>query len=517
MQLHSFPGGLRLPGHKAESRAGGLQAIPAPPVLRLALQQHAGPPSQPCVAPGDRVARGECVARADGEFSVDLHAPRAGRVQAIEPGDPSAPPGRQGAHLVLACEGGDAVAPWPALDPATAAPDALRERIRAAGLVGLGGAGFPTAEKLSVGRELLVLNGAECEPWISCDDALLRHHADEVVRGGRLMARIVGAPRVLLAVEDSMPEALAAARAACAAHGDGVVGAVAVPTIYPEGGERQLIRVLTGREVPRGGLPRDVGVIVQNVATARAAWRAVVHGEPLLERIVTLTGPGVARPGNFIVPLGTPVEWLVQQAGGYTPAARRLLLGGPMMGLALPHDGFAIGKPDNCVLVLGEADLRPAGDEMPCIRCGDCASACPARLLPQQLLWQVRADRLDDAQEQGLFDCIECGCCDLACPSHIPLTAHFRHGKSAVRLRAAEADRADAARARHESRLQRLQRESDEREQRLAERRAGAASADAVAAALERARARRASGGEAGPGAGAPDDDGAGTHRGTDA
>ncbi|HEU0153332.1 MAG TPA: electron transport complex subunit RsxC [Arenimonas sp.] len=505
MLLHSFPGGLRLAGHKAVSTAGGLQPVTMPARLRLALQQHAGPPALPCVAPGDRVARGQRIASADGELSADLHAPCAGRVEAIEPGDPAAPPGRQGAHIVLVPQGGAEAPRWPALDPDTASPEALRERIRAAGVVGLGGAGFPTAEKLSVGRELLVLNGAECEPWIACDDALLREHADEVVLGGRVMARVVGAARVLLAIEDSMPEALAAARAACQAQGDGRIDVVAVPTIYPQGGERQLIRTLTGREVPRAGLPRDIGVIVQNVATARAAWRAVAHGEPLLERIVTVTGPGVARPGNFIVPLGTPVAHLVAQAGGYTDAARRLLLGGPMMGLALPHDQFTLGKPDNCVLVLGDADLRPVGDEMPCIRCGDCASACPARLLPQQLLWQVRADRLDEARDQGLFDCIECGCCDLACPSHIPLTAHFRHGKSALRLRAAEAGRAEAARERYESRLQRLQREADEREQRLAERRAGAAQPEAVAAALARARARRTGDGDAGP---ATEDDG---------
>jgi electron transport complex protein RnfC len=491
VRLHSFPGGLRLDGHKAESRAGGLQPVAPPPVLRLGLQQHAGLPALPCVAPGERVARGQLIARADGESSADLHAPLAGRVVAIEPGELAGVPGATGLHLVIEPGGDERVAPWPALDAGRASPDELRARIRAAGLVGLGGAGFPTAEKLSVDRELLVLNGAECEPWIACDDALLRHHADEVVQGGWVMARIVGATRVLLAIEDSMPEALDAARAACAAHGEGLVEVVSVPTVYPEGGERQLIRVLTGREVPRGGLPRDIGVIVQNVGTARAAWRAVALGEPLLERIVTVTGPGVAQPGNFIVPLGTPVEHLVAQAGGYTAAARRLLLGGPMMGRALAHDQFPIGKPDNCVLVLGEADLRPAGDEMPCIRCGDCASACPARLLPQQLLWQVRADRLDEAQDQGLFDCIECGCCDLACPSHIPLTAQFRHGKAEVRRRALEAERADAARVRYETRLQRLQREAAEREQRLAERRAGAASADAVAAALERARARR--------------------------
>ncbi|WP_460456370.1 electron transport complex subunit RsxC [Arenimonas alkanexedens] len=492
MRLHTFPGGLALAGRKAESLAGGLQAIAAPPELRLSLQQHAGLPALPCVAPGEQVARGQLLARADGEFSAHLHAPLAGHIVSITPGEPDALPGRQGPHLILRPEGQAQAAPWPALDPVLSAPDTLRERIRAAGLVGLGGAGFPTAEKLSVPRELLVLNGAECEPWIACDDALLREHADEVVRGGRVIARIVSATQVLLAIEDSMPEALTAARAASLAHGDGQVEVVSVPTRYPAGGERQLIRVLTGREVPRGGLPRDIGVIVHNVGTARAAWRAVALGEPLIDRIVTVTGPGVARPGNFIVPLGTPIEHLVAEAGGYTAAAQRLLLGGPMMGMALPHDQFPIGKPDNCVLVLGDADVRASGDEMPCIRCGDCASACPARLLPQQLLWQVRADQLPAAQDQGLFDCIECGCCDLACPSHIPLTAHFRYGKAQLRSQAADLVRADAARQRHESRLQRLQREATERDQRLAERRADVSSADAVAAALARARARRA-------------------------
>jgi electron transport complex protein RnfC len=272
---------------------------------------------------------------------------------------------------------------------------------------------------------------------------------------------------------------------------------VAVPTRYPEGGERQLIQVLTGLEVPRGGLPRDIGVIVLNVATVRAAWRAVVLGEPLLERVVTVTGPGVARPGNFIVPLGTLVSHLVEQAGGYTPAARRLMLGGPMMGTALPHDEFPLGKTHNCVLVLGDAELRATDSEMPCIRCGDCASVCPSRLLPQQLLWQARAGRLQEAREQGLFDCIECGCCDLACPSQIPLTQQFRLAKSELLARDADAAAAESARLRYESRRERLERESNEREARLAARKS-AASPTAVAAALERARAKRAASDEPG-------------------
>lgn len=492
MRPSRFHGGLRLAGHKAESTADGLRPCPAPAVLRVSLGQHAGRPARACVAVGDRVRRGQVLGQADGEFSADVHAPRAGRIEAIATGELPGFPGLPTVEILLAVEGVDTLL-LPPLDGLSADPSVLRERIRAAGVVGLGGAGFPTAEKLAVGRELLILNGAECEPWIACDDALLREHADEVVLGGRLLARAVGAGRVLLAVEDSMAAALEACRQALAAHGAGAVELAVVPTLYPEGGERQLIQALTGREVPRGGLPRDLGVVVQNVGTARAAWRAATYGEALTERIVTVTGRGVARPGNYVVPLGTTVAHLVEQAGGYTADAARLLLGGPMMGLALPHDDVALGKTHNCVLVQSADDVaaETREPEMPCIRCGDCAPVCPARLLPQQLLWQVRAERFDRAVDQGLFDCIECGCCDLACPSHIPLTAHFRHGKSEQRARGAEALRAEAARLRHESRQQRLEREAAERAARELARREAAASGDAVAAALERARARR--------------------------
>lgn len=496
-----FHGGLRLAGHKAESSAGGLRPCPPPARLRVPLLQHAGRAAEACVAVGERVQRGQRIGRAEGEYSADVHAPCAGRIQAIESGESPAFPGQRVVEVWIDVKG-DGITSLPPLDWTLATPEALRERIREAGIVGLGGAGFPTAEKLSACRERLVLNGAECEPWIACDDALLRAHADEVVLGGRLLARATGAARVQLAVEDSMTAALEACRAALAEHGAGEVELAVVPTVYPEGGERQLIQALTGREVPRGGLPRDLGVIVQNVATARAAWRAVTRGETLTERIVTVTGHGVVDPGNYVVPLGTTVSHLVGQAGGYTPDAARLLLGGPMMGLALPHDDVPIGKTHNCVLVQTAAEVAAemSEPEMPCIRCGDCAPVCPARLLPQQLLWQVRAERPERAADQGLFDCIECGCCDLACPSHIPLTAHFRHAKGEQRARAAETARALAARERHESRQQRLEREAAERAERDAARRRSAASPDAVAAALERARAKRAAADE--PGAG---------------
>lgn len=499
MHLHRFHGGLDLPGHKAESTGGGLRRVAPPPQVFVPLLQHAGLPAEACVGVGDAVARGQRIARVEGGAGADLHAPTAGIVAGIQSRALPGPGGLEVPHIVLDTQADGPVQALPQLGDEISVDD-IRARIRDAGIVGLGGAGFPTAGKLAVSRATLVINGAECEPWIACDDALLREHADEVVRGARLMARVAGAGRVLLAVEDSMREALAACSDAVAAQGGSEVELVAVPTRYPEGGERQLIQVLTGLEVPRGGLPRDIGVVVQNVGTARAVWRAVAMGEPLVERVVTVTGPGVARPGNFFVPLGTPVSWLIEQAGGYTPLARRLMLGGPMMGIALPHDHFAIGKTHNCVLVLGDAELRAGDDEMPCIRCGDCATVCPSRLLPQQLLWQARAGRLDEARDQGLFDCIECGCCDLACPSHIPLTQQFRLGKGELLAREADAVLAGAARQRFEARRERLEAEAAEREARLAARKS-ATSPAAVAAALERARARRAAGSD--PDAGA--------------
>ena len=501
MPLHRFHGGLALAGHKAESTGRRLQACALAPVLHVSLLQHAGAPARACVAAGDTVAEGQRIGVAGGALSADVHAPCAGRVIAVAPRPLARFPGTDAEHVSLQPAAGPARHAMPPLDWQSSEPAVLLERLRESGLVGLGGAGFPTAGKLSVARDLLVLNGAECEPWIACDDALLREYADDVVRGGRLLARIVGASRVVLAIEDTMIEAIAAARTAVAAQGDGKVAVVEVPTLYPQGGERQLIQALTGLEVPRGGLPRDIGVIVQNVATARAAWRAVTEGEALVSRVVTVTGPGVAQPGNFVVPLGTPVSHLVAEAGGYTHAASRLLLGGPMMGLALPHDDFPIGKQDNCVLVLSADQTRGAAAEMPCIRCGDCARVCPAQLLPQQLLWHGRAGQLERAQHQGLFDCIECGACDLACPSHIPLTRQFRDAKAALRTRADDLARALAARERHDQRQQRLQRESNQRAEREAARREGRAPADAVAAALERARARQATRDEPDPSA----------------
>ena len=491
MRLHRFHGGLKLPRHKAESTASAIRPGPLPARLVVPLLQHAGSAARPCVEPGQQVLRGDRIGVAGGERGADVHASSSGRVHAVLAADRkgageaavdgSASDGSDAA-VVIECDGRDEWRRLPALEqPLQQPPATLLARIREAGVVGLGGAAFPTADKLAIARDLLVLNGAECEPYIACDDRLLRERAEDVVQGGLLLARITGAARTVLAIEDAMPEALAAARAAVAASA-AAIEVVAVPTVFPEGGERQLIRVLTGREVPADGLPRDIGVLVQNVGTAAAAWRAAALGEALTSRIVTVTGVGVRDPGNFEVRFGTSVADLVAAAGGYTEAAARLVIGGPMMGQALAHDGHAIGKASNCVLVLGAEDVRDPAPMLPCIRCSACARVCPAQLLPQQLYAFIGAGQWARTADHGLDACIECGCCDLVCPSHLPLVEWFRFGKSELHARAAESALAAGARERFEARQRRTAREDEER----AARRARAAAPDAVRATLAR-------------------------------
>lgn len=495
--LHRFHGGLALAGHKAESARSPIRACPLPPRLYLPLLQHAGVMAEPLVEPGARVAPGQRVAAVCHAHGVAIHAPAAGRYLGLRDLPIGSRPDLDVPHIELELDPGQAApvpateSPLPPLDPWTAPRAELLDRIRDAGVAGLGGAGFPSAEKLAVPRELLVINGAECEPWITCDNRLMQERASELVDGARLLQRLVGAHAACIAIEDDMREALGAVEAALAAPDAASISAIPVPTRYPEGGERQLIRVLTGREVPRGGLPRDIGIVVHNVGTVLAIWQAVTEGRPLVSRVVTVTGPGVARPGNFDVAIGTPVAHLIEAAGGYTERAQRLVMGGPMMGQALPHDGVSVSRTTQCILVLdrepGMADAAP----MPCIRCGDCTDVCPARLQPQQLLVSLRTLQWERAADDGLADCIECGCCDLVCPSHIPLTQQFRHARVQWRARLRDGAEAEAARVRHEARQARLHRIEAEQARRAAARKAAMSSPDAVAAVIARARARK--------------------------
>ncbi len=489
MRLHSFHGGLTLPGHKAEAASRPIVVCPLPEVLVVPLHQHIGEPAEPVVEVGDEVVGGQLIGRAVGSLSANVHAPAAGVIDAIGLHAVAHASALPALCISIRCAAIHRTQALPALpDWAELAPEVLVQRIADAGVVGLGGAAFPTAVKLGIDRRLLILNGAECEPWIACDDRLLQERAAEVIAGGRMLRRVCGAERVIVAIEDAMVDALAAVRLALA--GDDDIELVAVPTVYPQGGERQLIHVLSGREVPSGGLPRDIGVLVHNVATAAACWRAIHNGDVLTRRIVSVTGPGVAQPGNFEVAFGTPIQHVIAQAGGYTAAAERLLHGGPLMGFALPHDELPISKNSNCILVLTANELRSTAAEMPCIRCGDCAEVCPAQLLPQQLLAFSRSSQWDRLRQHGIADCIECGCCDLVCPSHIPLVEQYRQAKSTLRIRESEVKVAAAAKQRYVARALRMQRDADDRATRQAGQK-DATSASAVQAAIERAKAKQ--------------------------
>ena len=415
---------------------------------------------------------GQPIAEPHGDISAWLHSPVSGRVVAVElravPHSPHHAP-----CIVIANDGRDERFAQPSADYRSMSDGELCAHIARGGIVGLGGATFPTAAKLArsggSGDLHLLLNGAECEPWISCDDMLMRERAIDIVLGTRILGQAIGAKKCTIAIEDDVPLAAAALRAALKDQDD--IAISVQHDIYPAGGERQLILAVTGQEVPSGGLPADIGIVVQNVGTAAAVARWFRDGEPLISRIVTITGSGVREATNLEARLGTPIAALIADCGGYADDTRQLIMGGSMMGLGLAGDDLPLVKATNCVIVAAQADLHPRGVEMPCIRCGDCAEVCPASLLPQQLHWHARDNDLVALQRLGLMDCIECGCCDYVCPSQIPLTQQFRIAKEPVQSELLARADAVAARTRYEARNERLQRIEQEQRSRLEEKR----------------------------------------------
>ncbi|MCC7257944.1 MAG: electron transport complex subunit RsxC [Gammaproteobacteria bacterium] len=411
---------------KRVSRQAPIQVAPLPAVVTLCLRQGAVT-AVPLVTTGERVDTGQPVAvAADG---TQIHASVTGIVTGIGPHPvPGPEPGLAPCIVVRR----DAPDRWhescePLPEPSRLDAADICRRIAAAGIVGLGGALFPTARKLAPGAPIraLLVNGVECEPWITCDEVLLRERAATVIAGARIAMHALGTAQAVIAVEGDMPEARVAVHDALQAAGDCGIGLAVVTAKYPAGGERQLIELLTGEEVPAGGLPRDIGYVVQNVGTLAAIAALFRSGEPLVSRIVTVTGSGVAAPGNVEARIGTPMRDLVDLAGGYRYPPTRLLMGGPMMGFALPDDDLAITKATNCIVAATAAEVAPPRPEMACIRCGECVQACPARLLPHELHAALRRGDTGLLGELALDACIECGCCDFVCPSQIPLTARF--------------------------------------------------------------------------------------------
>ena len=493
-KLFTFNGGVKPATNKTESSRlpiVSLSELPLPPQFIVPLHQSVGGIPQPLVSAGDRVLKGQRIGAADGNFSAAVHAPTSGTVRAVEPRLMAHTSGLSMLSVVIEPDGKDEWCELTPLDWRNMEPGAVREWLRDAGIVGLGGAVFPSHMKLMPGRKsamkTLIINGAECEPFITCDDLLMRERADKIIAGIRIMRELLGAPEVLIGIEDNKPEAIAAMQAACAANGDATIQAIAVPTRYPAGGAKQLIRVLTGIEVPHGERSTDYGVQCFNVGTAYAIHEAIEFGRPLISRMVTIAG-NVGQPRNYEVLFGTPMEFIVKQAG-WKDDTDTFIMGGPMMGFRMPAFDVPVVKAANCIIAASPRIFAPPPPEMPCIRCGECARACPADLQPFEMYWHSRAKNFGKVQEYHLFDCIECGCCSYVCPSHIPLVDYYRFAKTEIWDRERKKESADEARIRFEARNERAEREKREKAEKLAAR-----TAASRAAASETAAASAASG-----------------------
>ncbi len=490
--LGKLHGGLRLEAHKGASTTMPIQEVPVPGQLVLPIDQHVGDAAQPVVNIGESVLKGQLLAEPYGSLGAPVHASSSGKILAIEPWPVAKRHGEQAPCIVIECDGEDrAIEGWEEPLPyQELPPDAVLQKILQGGIVGLGGAVFPTAQKLmqavSGKLDYLILNGVECEPYISCDDMLMRERAHEVIGGARILMHALDVDIAYVVVESDKPEAIQRLGEVMGELGDERLVLKQVPTIYPSGGEDQLVQLVTNREVPSGGLPTDIGCLVQNVSTAAAIHDWVQNREPLISRVTTITGNGIANPTNVRARLGTTIADVVAYAGGYTEDARQLIVGGPMTGKSVTTDRVPLVKATNCILVISETPSP--GPELPCIRCGDCAAVCPVQLLPQQIFWYACADNEQKMRAYGLTDCIECGCCDLVCPSHIPLTFDFRMAKAHIRELADEKARAARARRRFEARSERLDREQQARDDEL-ERQKDAArttGAEAIAEIMKR-------------------------------
>lgn len=462
---YDFPGGIHPPERKLRSNQAALIEAPLPTRVVLPLQQHSGQPATPCVAPSDLVKVGSVIAKREGMISSNLHASISGVVDEVN-----------ATQIIIMSDGRDDRIQLSSLDWQRAEPNALLERLNESGIVGLGGAGFPTHIKARVVEQhpihTLVINAAECEPYITADDLTLRHYPSEVLEGAQIIAKLCDARQIIIGIEDNKFEAIEALRSAVPLSQPTSVELKVIPTRYPSGGERQLIKKLLDLTVPSGGLPADVGVLCHNPGTLLATLLAVRDGQPLVSRVVTLTGEAIDHPGNRWVRLGTSIKELLSQAGLNQTALNQVIQGGPMMGTPLLSLDMPVTKLTNCLIAASLDEFPPAPAESPCIRCGECESVCPVALLPQQLHWYARAQDDTKMERYHLFDCIECGACSYVCPSHIPLVNDYREAKSRLRLQHIETTKAEHAKHRFEFRQARLAREEAEKQARKAARQA---------------------------------------------
>jgi len=465
--------GVHPDDHKRPAADAPVRTLPLPEKLYVPLQQHIGAAARPIVLVGQKVLKGQLLAEAQGGTSAAIHAPTSGTITAI--GDITAPhpSGLPCPAITLAADGAERwIDTASDCNPFLLSPQEIGQRIAAAGIVGLGGATFPAALKLGLGLRAkihtLILNGGECEPYLSCDDRLMRDCAADIVGGIRLMLIATGAARALIGIEDNKPEAIAAMSAAARPFREIAVRPVAAR--YPMGSEKHLFSTLMGQEVPADGRTTDLGALVHNVGTAWAVHEALQRGRPLVERLVTVNGGAIAFPGNLRVPVGALVEDVLAFAGLKDDIAR-LVMGGPMMGNLLPHARVPVVKGSSGLLALtaAEAAVYAAG---PCIRCSSCIGACPVGLQPLEMSARIAANDLNGAVALGLKDCIACGCCSFVCPSHIPLVQYFNHARGELAAQGRTQLRNEAAKRLATARAERIERDNREKAEAAARRKA---------------------------------------------
>ncbi|AWB67865.1 electron transport complex subunit RsxC [Saccharobesus litoralis] len=499
--LWDFPGGVFPPERKERSIQTPISQIALAPTYWVPVKQHIGKHNAVLVNTGDKVKKGQVLTSCEDTMAVPVHAPTSGTVGEIEPHVSAHPSGLPTLAIEIIADGQDE---WCDRQPFANFHSfdkiELIHKIKQAGIAGLGGAAFPTHIKQSPNHpcEILIINGIECEPYITADDMLMREKANEIINGIEVLNYLLEPQLVVIAIEDNKREALNAMDNACQGKTNFVVRSI--PTKYPAGGEKQLIQVITNQEIPSGKVAADIGIVTQNIGTTYAIYNAIYKGEPLIERVVTLTGEQVTKPGNYWLPIGTPIHHVLSQVGHMKIGGERVIMGGPMMGFAVQSHQVPVTKITNCLLVPSEQELPAPPPEQPCIRCSACADVCPASLLPQQLFWHSKAKEYDKAQDYKLFDCIECGACAYECPSDIPLVQYYRQAKADIRIEQEEKRKADIAKQRFEARNERLERDKQERmakhkqaaDARKQSLNSDQSAKDKIAAALARAQAKKA-------------------------
>jgi len=469
--IFPFHGGVHPPENKTQSTQLPIGQLPIPEKIVLPLRQHVGNIPKVKVQVGDYVLKGQLIAEAEGTVSAAIHASTSGTISAIQDAIIPHPSGLPDRCITITPDGKDQWIEKTPQDWRNAERKTLVASLRLSGIVGLGGATFPTHIKLRAdgksGVHTLVINAAECEPYISCDDMLMRERADDIIKGISIAQYLLGAENVIIGIEDNKPEAAKAMQAAINGHASMQVKIV--PTLYPSGDARRLVHLVLGTEIPHDKRTTEVGLQVFNVATVMALYRYFELGEPSISRIVSMTG-NVQNPQNFDVLFGTPMLHLVKAAGGEKANTTHFIMGGPMMGFDLPSTDVPITKAANCIIAASPNLFAPPPPAMPCIRCARCADACPVNLQPQELYWFAKSDNFEKANDYKLFDCIECGACSYVCPSDIPLVQYYRYAKSEIIALDKAKEAADLARERNDFRLARIEREKQERAQKHAER-----------------------------------------------